>query len=159
VTLKYSLGSSRQNLILGNAPVNYMKRNQQRRWWQREAGGQLFARFHDGHLMVEEATGPRSSDRRTRVSYIPYSVAEQREIDERFELGLHYVGDWHTHPEEYPVPSARDFASIRNCFMKSRHDLNAFLLVIVGLAPLPAGLHVSLHDGNAPIILQGTCNW
>lgn len=155
MSVEYSLGSSRQRLVLGDAALNYMNRHQQKRWWQREAGGQLFARFHDEHLIVEEATGPRSGDKRSRISYIPHPAAEQREIDKRFGLGLHYVGDWHTHPEKFPVPSASDFVSIRNCFMKSRHDLNAFLLVIVGLAPLPAGLHVSLHDGKAPIILQG----
>ena len=158
MSAEYSLGSSGQKLVLGDRALNYMKRHQQTRWWQREAGGQLFARFHDQLLFVDEATGPRSGDKRSRISYIPYPVAEQREINERFKLGLHYVGDWHTHPEDFPAPSASDLVSIRNCFKKSLHDLNAFLLVIVGLAPLPAGLHVSLHDGNAPIILQGLRN-
>lgn len=156
MSIEYSLGKSEQKLVLADAALSHMKRRQQRRWWQREAGGQLFARFLDAQIIVEEATGPRFGDKRSRVSYIPYPAAEQREIDKRFKLGLHYVGDWHTHPEQVPTPSGSDIVSIRNCFVMSRHDLDAFLLVIVGLAPLPGGLHVSLHGGKAPIILQGT---
>lgn len=77
---------------------------------------------------------------------LPDRKSEQREIDRWHSKGFHYVGDWHTHPESVPSPSGRDSESIRDCFVKSKHHLLGFLLIIVGTAPLPEGLYVSLND-------------
>src|SRR3546814_8042190 len=76
-------------------------------------------------------------DRRTRTSYIPDRRAEQAEIFDRHARGLHYVGDWHTHPERYPQPSSPDAQSIAECVAKSTHQLNGFVLIIVGQAEPP----------------------
>ena len=121
---------------------------------QREAGGQLFARFEGSTVMVEDVSGPRPTDRRSRTSYIPDRAAEQREIDERFARGLHFVGDWHTHPDKRPQPSVRDTRSIEECVSRSAHSLKGFLLVIVGNDPPPRGLRVSLHSATAHILLK-----
>ena len=67
---------------------------------------------------------------------------------ERQTLGLHYVSDWHTHPEPVPRPSPLDAVSIAECVKKSRHLLNGFVLVVVGQAEPPVGLHVLVHDGT-----------
>ena len=127
--------------------MEHLKRYQQKRKLQREAGGQLFARFDGLRIIVEEATGPRSRDRRTRTSYTPSRFAEQREIDTRYKRGLHYIGDWHTHPEKIPSPSITDIRSIDDCVSKSEHSLNGFILIVVGSAKPPGGFHISLHDG------------
>ena len=145
--LEYPIGSSGQVVVLPAEVVRKFRRCRQKRWYQREAGGQLFARLSLPRILIEEATGPRRTDRRTRTSYLPDRAAEQREIDSRHPEGLHYVGDWHTHPEEIPCPSALDIASISDSVRKSTHALNGFLLVIVGQAEPPSGLLVSVHDG------------
>jgi integrative and conjugative element protein (TIGR02256 family) len=98
--------------------------------------------------VVVGATGPRGGDRRTRKSYAPNRAAERAEIADRHAAGLLFVGDWHTHPDQAPEPSGRDLASMAECFNKSAHQLNGFILVIAGLAAPPAGLHVSVHDGS-----------
>lgn len=121
---------------------------------QREAGGQLFARFDGFRIIVEEATGPRRSDRRTRTSYVPSRLAEQREINSRYERGLHYIGDWHTHPEKIPSPSLIDMRSIDDCVAKSEHSLNGFILIVVGTVEPPDGFHTALHDGVQNIELK-----
>ncbi len=64
---------------------------------------------------------------------------------ERYARRLHYVGDWHTHPDSIPEPSRRDLASMAECITKSTHALNGFLLVIVGQDEAPDGLHVSVY--------------
>jgi proteasome lid subunit RPN8/RPN11 len=61
---------------------------------------------------------------------------------------LHYVGDWHTHPELRPYPSPPDDHSIAECVRKSSHDLNGFVLVVVGRLEPPGGLTVGVHDGK-----------
>ena len=109
-------------------------------------------------IVVEEATGPRRTDWRTRSTYRPNRRAEQREIVSRHTRGLHYVGDWHTHPEPIPSPSCDDESSMRDLVMRSKHALNGFVLVIVGQEAFPAALFVSFvpRSGDLPVRLQPT---
>lgn len=151
--IQYPIGTSGQVLILSDPVVEHLRRYRQLRWYQREAGGQLFARFDGGRIVVEEATGPRRTDRRSRTSYVPNRRAEQAEILERHAHGLHYVGDWHTHPERLPGPSRPDAFSIAECVAKSKHDLYGFVLVVVGQAEPPAGFRVSLHNATSAVTL------
>ncbi len=144
--IEYPLGSSGQVIVMTDGVLAHLAASRQSRRSHAEAGGQLFARFAGARVVVEEATGPRATDRRTRTSYVPDRTAEQEEIVERHAHGLHYVGDWHTHPGSVPEPSPRDLVSMAECVTKSTHALNGFLLVIVGQAAAPAGLYVSVHD-------------
>lgn len=119
-----------------------------------EAGGQIFARITDEgrHWNVVHASGPRATDQRSRFGVCFNRAEEQREIDEAFVEGLHYVGDWHTHPESAPNPSRRDVLSMRQIARDSRHQLPGFLMVIVGDAALPASLWVSFHSREGEYI-------
>lgn len=114
-------------------------------WFKREAGGQLFANISDDVWHVIAATGPRAADRRGRFHFWPDRRSEQREIEQHFSLGLEYVGDWHTHPENVPTPSRSDIVSIENVVRESTLHTPGLLLCIVGLATYPSGLHVSFH--------------
>jgi integrative and conjugative element protein (TIGR02256 family) len=145
--IAYPIGMSGQTVILIDNVVAHLLRHRQSCWRYREAGGQLFARFDGKQIVVVEATGPRRTDRRTRTTYIPDRAAELREIADRHAHGLHFVGDWHTHPDRHPQPSPVDLASMAECVTKSTHRLNGFLLLIVGLDEPPDGIHASLHDG------------
>lgn len=120
--------------------------HRQRRFYQREAGGQLFARVRDDDWEIVAATGPRSRDRRGRFSFRPHRASEQEEIFRHHELGLDYVGDWHTHPEDVPTPSSDDLSSIAELVRRSTHHLPGFLLLIVGRKPFPGGLWGSFHS-------------
>ncbi len=151
--IEYDLGGSRQVLELSRSVLERFHRFRQVRPWQKEAGGQLFARLAQSRVVVVEATGPRRNDRRTRTSYIPDRAAEQREIDEMHSRGLHYVGDWHTHPERYASSSCPDVTSIADCFARSKHHLNALVLIVVGSRGVPDGLHVAIHNATAELRL------
>jgi len=115
-----------------------------------EAGGQLFANItKDGsHWFVSSATGPRSSDKRSRFLFRPDRRIEQREIRAEFEQGKHYVGDWHTHPQQTPQPSVSDTRSMGEIFEKSIHQLPGILMIIVGTHPPPEGIWVSMHSSQ-----------
>ncbi len=123
----------------------------QRRFFHREAGGQLFARVRGNDWEIVTATGPRARDRRDRFSFWPHRASEQDEIYEHHALGLEYVGDWHTHPQNVPSPSSDDLTSIRNVVRRSIHHPPGFLLLIVGRSPFPIGLWASFHsiDGTS----------
>lgn len=152
----FPIAASGQRLVFSPTVLEHFEKHQQLRWWQREAGGQLFARLALPDILVEEATGPRPSDWRTRCFYNPSRTAEQREITSRHARGLCFIGDWHTHPEAVPSPSRRDNESMHEMVTKSVHELNGFLLVIVGTAPLPRGLCVSVFTGSDALTLSPT---
>ena len=147
--LKYSLINSNWKLVLTDSVLDHFAKNRQLSNRETEAGGQLFASFKVDELWVEIATGPRLSDKRTRFSYTPDKKLEQIEIDKNFKDALHYIGDWHTHPIPVPAPSDKDLANIRSCFKKSIHQLKGFIMLIVGTANYPDGIHLSLHNEHS----------
>lgn len=116
--------------------------HRQRSCLSRETGGQLFARFEAGTVLVDFATPTRGKSKRSRYSFWPDREAERKEIRALFNEGLHYIGDWHTHPEPFPTPSASDRTKMQEVFRCSVHELRAMLLVIVGQTAFPDGLYV-----------------
>ena len=148
--LRYVVGDSGQTLTFTCDVIEHFCEHQQDRPDQAEAGGQLFATFSCGVIRVVRATGPRSSDQRSLFRFVPNRMAERREIKRLFRSGLHYVGDWHTHPQQVPAPSRTDIANITDTFRKSRHGLAGFLLIIVGTSPAPDGLYIAVCN-------QGSC--
>lgn len=128
-------------LELSDGVLETFDSHRQRTRLHREIGGQLFARFSDGHYLVERATCVRGA--RSRFSFKPDRGAEQAEIEALFMQQLHYVGDWHTHPEDQPTPSGPDRAKMLGIFQQSQHELPFMLMLIVGRDPFPLGLYVA----------------
>jgi len=119
-----------------------------------EAGGQLFARLSNGEVVISKATGLRDGDKRGRYLFWPNRLQERNEIKNLHKEGFHFVGDWHTHPEPEPKPSNTDLINILDCYSKSKHGLRYFIMVIVGSAHFPDGLHVSVHNTNRYLCLR-----
>lgn len=124
----------------------HLYRNAQNKCWSREAGGQLFASIKRNRWIVKRATGPRTTDFRSRFAFRPDRKAEKAEILTFFGEGLHYVGDWHTHPQNVPSPSNTDIRNITETVQASEHSLSGFLMAIVGRLPAPDGIWLSFHD-------------
>ena len=104
-------------------------------------------------MRQENGARARAKDRRGRMFFHPDRKTEQAEIVALYASGLHYIGDWHTHPTQYPMPSKVDIRNIEESVTQSTHQLNAFVLVIVGNATPPEGLYVSVNDGIEDIRL------
>lgn len=122
----------------------HLRRFQQTKPWHKEAGGQLFwNNTSEGHRRVTAITGPRPTDKRTRVRYIPDHAEELREIDEYYQQGAYFLGDWHTHPQRIAQPSPIDISTIKRTYARSTNAGPGFLLVITGTAPLEHSLSVS----------------
>lgn len=132
---------------VGDRCIEHWFRHRQRRFWQREAGGLLFAPTvgsSDGEVMIETVTGPHSTDSRTRYSLQLDHGRCLADINEQFERGMNFVGYWHTHPEAYPRLSSID----RRAFMKNLAaggiDLARMLAVVVGKGDDYSTVHISL---------------
>lgn len=141
--MKYFLRDEAAEAVLMPELLSHVAVHRQKRLWSSEAGGLLFGTFEGEVAVVRLATGPRRTDRRSRHSYEPDLAAENREILKQHELGLHYVGMWHTHPERVPTPSCLDNATMQRCFSTATHELRGFLLLVVGTDNPPEGLHLS----------------
>lgn len=141
-------GGDRLEVLLTPGVLQHFARYRQTRWWHREAGGQLFAIIDSERWTIVEATGPRRSDRRSRFGFRSSRPVEQAEIKDRFAKGLHYVGDWHTHPESVPTPSGEDLGSMAEMIRTSDYQTIGLLMLIIGTQPPPRGLHIALHCGT-----------
>jgi len=113
-----------------------------------EGGGQLFASINEKEIIIEVASIPDQKDIKSRFSFHPNRKNQNKQIKYFFNKGLHYVGDWHTHPEITPSPSIIDISSMKDCFIKSIHQLNYFILIIVGSSTDPLSIYVSLVNKN-----------
>ena len=153
MSLRYVLEPGGAALTFSNEVINTMIQYRQTCRFHRESGGQLFGHFSELRTLIVEATRPKWLDRRSRLEFKPNRWLQRREIHARYIEGLHFVGDWHTHPELTPHPSGEDFQNMKDCFERSVHGLNAFVMVVVGLAPPPAGLHISLIKKNSVLTL------
>ena len=69
--LIYPLNESDYSIALADYVLDHFERHRQVRFWDKEAGGQLFARFEHNRTLVQEVTGPRPTDKRSRHSYRP----------------------------------------------------------------------------------------
>jgi integrative and conjugative element protein (TIGR02256 family) len=137
-----------QTLVLTREAIAAMLQHQQMKPAEPESGGMLFAQIEPGWITVRVATPPQPLDHRSRVTFEPVLKLQQQEIRRRFKQGLHFVGEWHTHPERRPQPSGADLHSMARCFASSKHTLRSFVMVIVGTAKWPDCLWVSLHREN-----------
>jgi integrative and conjugative element protein (TIGR02256 family) len=83
-----------------------------------EAGGILIGRENkeSGNLIIEYATEPYGKDKRTRISF---HRRDRKHIEfyntlyEKYSGIYAYVGEWHTHPENYPSYSSTDIKNWR----------------------------------------------
>ncbi len=144
----YEVGTSGERVVIDLSVLSHFQGHQQTRFWHREAGGLLFARIAGKEITIVLATGPRATDIRTPFSYQADRQAEQREIDACFSKDVHYVGDWHTHPQKRPSPSSRDLKTFTSRVCLSRHRMNGLIFAIVGRVKRPGGLLLLIHDGT-----------
>lgn len=71
-------------------------------------------------------------------------------LRQRWETGLHYVGEWHFHPHASPVPSHSDLRAMQAITKDGSYGCPSPLLVIIGGSC--AGWHLSVtlfRDGTA----------
>jgi len=152
--MTYELPGQKQRLIFTHRVLKHLFQQRQIKKTQSEAGGQLFAKITPQIVVVVAATGPHMRDLRKRFSFIPYKWRLKKEIHDSFSRGLHYVGDWHTHPQKKPKPSWLDLISMRECYIKSSHELDHFILVILGNSTGTKGIWVGLINQTQTINLD-----
>lgn len=106
----------------------------QRRVLDCEAGGVLVGTVHEAGLLVKEASEPTGRDVRRQYFFerMPFQHRALARSRWRSSAGtMRYLGEWHTHPQDHPTPSALDRAEWMQLARK-RADGRPMLAVIVG---------------------------
>lgn len=134
------LSDTSQSLLIAHLALQHVSRHRQSTPWATEAGGQLFGTLNATQVCVTEASGPYVGDERSRYRYRSDPAAAQRAIEDRHKRGLLYLGEWHTHAEDYPSASGLDDDAMRRLIASSQLNSNALLMMIVGRARSAAGL-------------------
>jgi integrative and conjugative element protein (TIGR02256 family) len=142
----FALPHCKQQLVFMQSALEVFSKYRQQET-EPEAGGLLFAEFDFPLIRIVEASIPHATDKSWRTLFIPNRILQRQLIKKSFKKGRHFVGEWHTHPEPSPRPSGLDLKSMGDAFVKSRHELNYFIMVIVGNRKEPLELWVSAHDG------------
>ncbi|WP_413112709.1 Mov34/MPN/PAD-1 family protein [Thaumasiovibrio sp. DFM-14] len=112
-----------------------------------EAGGFLFGEIRSGVVTVQSVSTPSKADKRSRFGFSWNKREANKTIQENFRNGLHYLGDWHTHPCSRPTPSSDDTQAIRSTFLDSQHQLNYFIMLILSTTGITQS-YVALTDGK-----------
>lgn len=108
-----------------------------------EAGGILIGERRGQHIVVTDISEPGPSDIRTRNRFERKGDHHQQNVDELFKQSdgfLVYLGEWHTHPEDFPQPSYTDIKS----WLTELIATEPMVLLIVGRK----GEWLGLKNGN-----------
>ncbi len=102
-----------------------------------EAGGILIGRENkeSGNLIIDYATEPYDKDERTRTSFIR---KDKKHIDFYNKLyeehnGIYaYMGEWHSHPEDFPNYSTIDINNWKRISKINENKEKLYYHIIVG---------------------------
>lgn len=102
-----------------------------------EAGGVLLGRLirNSEDVVIDYVTLPKKNDARSRIRYFRDQKSHQNVIDRIWRCSqgtCHYLGEWHTHPEDSPTPSHQDWKNWTQLMKKSVVDYNMLFFLIVG---------------------------
>lgn len=115
----------------------------------KEAGGFLFTSdLYNDPILVEDISISSPKDKRTLTRFIPNKEAAQETINDMFDRGFHYIGDWHTHPQYIPKPSWTDIRTIKDVFKKSKHGLSYILMLVLSNSENFENSFLGLTDGK-----------
>ena len=96
-----------------------------------ESAGVLIGERRGVHIVIKTVSEPSPWDIRSRFRVDRVSKHHQKAVDNAFKKSdgeWHYLGEWHTHPEDVPKPSMIDYSS----WNKNLKSLDSLILIIVG---------------------------
>jgi len=139
--------SNRFSLIISNDVLLIFQNYIQNTKSKNESGGILLGQVKDNNVYLMRASIPNSFDKSSRYSFERNKVIAQIIVDYEFANSLGktiYIGEWHSHPENYPTPSEQDERMIKNQLKLNKNIEPYLFLIIQGIK----GIYVGVYDGK-----------
>lgn len=136
-------------ISISNNVLEIFNKFKQDGWKKKESGGIIFCQISevDKSINLIKISTPNKFDSSSRTSFVRDKDAAQILVDFEFinSQGKNiYIGEWHTHPENYPRPSSQDITMIKQQFKSSFLCEKFILLLIIGIK----GIYLAVYDGT-----------
>ncbi|EEE2268031.1 peptidase [Salmonella enterica subsp. houtenae] len=131
------------HVVIMSEVVQLLTSYRQMHYASTEAGGTLIGERRGQHIVVTHISEPGRDDVRSRNRIERRGDHHQQKVDELFQQSngfLVYLGEWHTHPEDFPQPSYIDIKS----WLTGLIAAEPMLMLIVGRK----GVWVGKKHGN-----------
>ena len=124
-------------------PINYKHEN----------GGVLLGKFNkkEKTYIITNISTTNSEDRKVRYFFIRNKKQAQAIINKYWENSngeINYLGEWHTHDEEYPNPSFVDKQLVKQMLNNKNIEIDNVFMIILGKNK---NLYICTIDGNKKI--------
>lgn len=101
-----------------------------------ESGGIILGKIlPNKHILIKLLTPPNQKDQRGLYFFHRNRNEAQKIINQKWNESngeIIYLGEWHTHNEDVPIPSQRDLTMIKNQLKTSKMEIDFLLLLIIG---------------------------
>jgi len=101
-----------------------------------ESGGMLIGSIirNSKDIVIEDLTLPTNDDIRSRIKYVRSDkhndILEKKWIESQYTKM--YFGEWHTHPQDYPIPSTQDIKNWKYLLHNSKTETYILIFIIAG---------------------------
>jgi integrative and conjugative element protein (TIGR02256 family) len=117
--------------------------HKQRNLNDHEKGGIILGKIINQSIHLCKLSVPTELDKSSRYNFERNRISAQIIINyEHFNSHgqMTYLGEWHTHPEDLPVPSDTDVKMIKEQFSKNKINTDFLILAIQGRKKLYIGV-------------------
>ncbi|WP_273400036.1 Mov34/MPN/PAD-1 family protein [Traorella massiliensis] len=102
-----------------------------------ESGGILLGKkeLNNDTYVISNVTVPSIYDRSSKTSFIRNKNCTQQQINEMWETSngiVNYMGEWHTHSVNEPIPSITDKRLINQLYKDGTNVFRYFFMIILG---------------------------
>lgn len=122
-------------VIFASSVLEVMNRHMQTKSNAPEQGGILLGRVYENKFVVEKISTPTELDKCSRYNFERHRLSAQLVINYEFFNSngqIMYLGEWHTHPEDFPTPSSVDRKMIKSQLANNKIYVSCLILVIKG---------------------------
>ena len=138
---------NKYTVVITENASNILNRFIQKGGQKYESGGILLGQVKDKTIYITKLSVPNHLDKAKRTYFERHKLPAQLIVNHEFYNSggkTIYLGEWHTHPELIPSPSAVDIKMLKQQFAQNTINLDCIFLLIQGINEL----YLGEFDGN-----------
>jgi len=134
-----------QNYIitLSAEALSILDKHVQRHLSDPESGGIILGRIAADTIQIQRLSTPTELDKHSRMNFERHRLSAQIVVNYEYANSngqVTYLGEWHTHPEDFPSPSPTDIKMIKQQFAQNKIHTEFLILLIQGRKTLFSAL-------------------